>query len=35
MPMTKLEGNAELVALNGGLILPSYGSRISGAEILR
>ena len=26
-PMTNLEGNAELVALNGGRILPSYRSR--------
>ena len=34
-PMTNLEGNAELVALNGGRILPSYRSRFSGAEILR
>ena len=34
-PMTHLEGNAELVALNGGHILPSYRSRFSGAEILR
>ena len=33
--MTNLEGNAELVALNGGHILPSYRSRFSGAEILR
>ena len=34
-PMTNLEGNAELVVLNGGHILPSYRSRFSGAEILR
>ena len=34
-PMTNLEGNSELVALNGGHILPSYRSRVSGAEILR
>ena len=34
-PMTNLEGNSELVALNGGHNLPSYRSRVSGAEILR
>ena len=34
-PMTNLEGDSELVALNGGHILPSYRSRVSSAEILR
>ena len=34
-PLTHLEGDAELVPLNGGTIIPSYHSPPSGREVLR
>ena len=34
-PLTHLEGDAELVPLNGGTIIPSYRSPPSGREVLR
>ena len=34
-PLTHLEGEAELVALNKGTIPPTYHCRPSGVEILR
>ena len=34
-PLSHLEGDAELVSLNGGTIIPSYRSPPSGREVLR
>ena len=34
-PLSHLEGDAELVSLNGGTILPSYRSPPSGRDVLR